>query len=505
MRSRTPYPFPPPTPLDHFRRKPERLTIHTTEKRLLTIVAIQLIFLPWALGGMFRWSQLVSLGLSLFAIAVALLPRDYDEATAPGQIPFRLFTWPKLRRFPIFWIGLTFLGYITVQAANPAWIYETDGRGWWLRGVEGIDWLPSGISVPFALGGPWRALVVYSSVWLTVCAVWIGLTRRRSLEILFTTLAANAFVLASLGIAQRALAADKIFWWWQPPADYFVSSFIYKNHAGAFFGLLFSLCVGLAYSHHLRSARRLDKSSPSGLFAFIAIAIAITVLLSYSRAATILLLLFLGVFSLIFFGRRFFSPSSSQRSSLASGVFLLLIFGAFIGFSGWTLQTNKAAGRMQELFEGRNNVHGSVNARLMLNDATWEMVKDRPLTGWGAGSFGFYFPVYQQRYPLLWMGSWGGRLFWEHVSNDYLEGLAEFGVLGVSLLFLGLGYAALRALKTAAWANPLALCVLGGTLFTLAHCAVDFNFYNPAILTTWAVLLFGALRWVELEEPVVAG
>jgi len=76
--------------------------------------------------------------------------RDYNEETAPGQPPFRLYTWPKLARFPVFWIGLLFLAYIAIQGFNPAWLYATDGQGWWMTAAQPIAWLPSSVDVPFA-------------------------------------------------------------------------------------------------------------------------------------------------------------------------------------------------------------------------------------------------------------------------------------------------------------------------------------------------------------------
>ena len=166
--------------LEHFRTRAPRQRIHPTEKFLLYVISAQLVFLPWALGGMLEWVQWVSFGLSVLGFGVSLFPRDYNEV-GPGQAPFRLYTWPKLARFPIFWLGLALLGYITVQGLNPAWVYVTDGKGWWMQAMPHRDWLPSGVDVPFGRWGPWRMLMIYASVLMTVCAVWIGFTRRRSL------------------------------------------------------------------------------------------------------------------------------------------------------------------------------------------------------------------------------------------------------------------------------------------------------------------------------------
>jgi O-antigen ligase len=342
-------------------------------------------------------------------------------------------------------------------------------------------------------------LIIYASVWLTVCAAWIGFTRRHSFLILFTALATNAFLLAGLGIAERGLGADKIFWLWKPPAGYFVSSFIYKNHAGAYFDLVLSLCAGLAYWHYERSQRRLDKSSPSGLFAFFATAVAIIVCFSYSRTATLLMFAFLIVLLAVFLWRQFAHPVGGQRNPLIVFV-LLCALGIFVSIGMKSLRIATFVERMTEL--RKQLEEPTPGARMLAAAATWDLAREKIVTGSGSGSFRFLFPIYQQNYPPI-HDDHGRRLYWEHAHNDYLEGLAEVGLVGAGLVLAALAYAAFCAVKLRVWGNPLALCVLGGTLLTLIHNAVDFNFYNPAILTTWWVLLFATLRWVQLEELAV--
>ena len=179
-------------PLDHFRAKTKRLKVHPTELSLLWVICAHLVFLPWAIGGMPSWAQFISLGLALLGFIVALLPRNYREEHT-GAASFRLIMWPKLIRFPLFWLGLALLGLIVVQALNPAWAYATDGKGWWMRGIPYTEWLPAGVAAPFSRWDAWRVLIVYSSIWLVLCAMWIGFTRRRSIQVLFLTLAFNFF------------------------------------------------------------------------------------------------------------------------------------------------------------------------------------------------------------------------------------------------------------------------------------------------------------------------
>lgn len=151
--------------LEHFRSDRRRLPLHPREKALLALVALHLCFLPWALGTMHVWSQLTSLGLGAAGMVLALIPRTYsgdyalpmshqvsglfasvsqsenrgqtpgwqlsrhaggatdpglaaasnrEPATASSQASgqattMRLTMWPRLLRFPLFWIGLALL------------------------------------------------------------------------------------------------------------------------------------------------------------------------------------------------------------------------------------------------------------------------------------------------------------------------------------------------------------------------------------------------------------
>ena len=486
--------------LEHFRTRAPRQRIHPTEKFLLYVISAQLVFLPWALGGMLEWVQWVSFGLSVLGFGVSLSPRDYKEV-GPGQAPFRLYTWPKLARFPIFWLGLALLGYITVQGLKPAWVYVTDGKGWWMQAMPHRDWLPSGVDVPFGRWGPWRMLMIFASVLMTVCAVWIGFTRRRSLQLLFTVLAANAFFLATLGIAQRATGADKIMWFWSMPGSTFVSTFYYKNHAGAYFNLVLGLCAGLALWHYERGLRRLDKSSPSGLFAFFSTAVVLLVVFSYSRTATILLFAFLIVGAVIFLWRQKRLPDTGNCSPFIT-VVILLALGAFIYLGLRSLRTERFMASMEQL---KNQVaEAGLGARAVASAATWEMAQAKLAFGWGAGSYRFCFPIYQQQHLTIF-GANGSRMYWDHAHNDYLELLAEFGMVGGTLLLLMAGYLVVRYLRLAAWQNPLALFGMIGCGLVAVHAIVDFHFYNPAILTTFCVIAAGVIRWAEIEDANPAG
>lgn len=441
------------------------------------------------------WSQGVSCGLSILSLGLALCPRVYSGKHSAGK-PVRLRTLPILLRFPIFWIGLAFLLYVLIQALNPAWKFTETDRGPWLQGVSCIAWLPAGLRTPFEPASPWRSLMIYSSAWLSACAIWTGLTRRKSLRILLVLLTINAFLLALFGLAERALHADRIFWSWTPPASYFVSSFVYRNHAGAYFDLTLAICCAVGFWYYRRQIRRQESSSPAVMFGLFAAVIAAIVLYSFSRGATILMLGLLAIVAGMI-GRLSFLSRDSSRSLLTI-VFVGLVFVIIVGLSLIGLKTDEIGERMRNL--GRQIDPHSESFRLVVYQATWEMAEDRLVLGWGAGSYYYCFSGYQARHPeICFARDSHRRLLFEHAHDDYLELLAEYGVVGCCLLVAGLAYCLFRLLCLRVWRHPSASILLLGCLVTMIHATFDFPFFNPAILITWCCLWPVMLRWLEIE------
>jgi O-antigen ligase len=445
------------------------------------------------------WSQGISCGSSALSLGLALWTRRYSGRPVT-QSPFRIQMHWRLLRFPIFWLGLMFLLYILIQALNPAWKYVRTGQTWWLQGVSCIEWLSSGTRTPFEQAGPWRSLMIYGSAWMSACAVWTGFTRRKPLRILLVLLTTNAFLLALFGLAERALHADRIFWFWSPPAGYFVSSFIYRNHAGAYFNLMLAVCSALGFWYYRRQVRRHESSSPAVMFGFLAAVIAAIVLYSYSRGATLLMIAFLAVVAGMI-GRRSFSSSGSNRA-LSTIVVVGFIFAAIVGLSLFSLKTEQMAERMRTLEQEINS--GFENKRLVLDRATWEMAQDRLATGWGAGSYRFCFPGYQIRYPEICIsGDTHKRMVFEHAHDDYLELLAEFGVAGCVFLAAGFFYYLWRLARLRVWRHAPASILLLGCFVTMVHAIFDFPFFNPAVLITWCCLWPVMVRWLEIEGYAV--
>ena len=486
-------------PLEMFRARTRRLHIHPQEKLLLAIISVHLVFLPWALGGMYLWTHLVSLAFALLGFAVALVPRDYTEEHT-GQGSFRLVMWPKQVKFPVFWLGLVFLAYVICQGLNPAWQFMQNERGqWWMQRIAYCEWLPAGVRAPIERGGPWRRLLVYLAVWLSVCSLWIGVTRRRSLQVIFAVIAANGMALAILGLFQRLLGNGKIFWFYNSANPSFFSSFIYKNHAGAYLNLTLFVACGIAGWYYLRGLRRLEKSNPAGIFAFFTTFIAINVLISYSRGATMVMLMFLAGAIGGFAYQQWKAPSGLRRPIVL--ITLILFFGFFLKTGLDALHTGPAWSRFAQAFSSEDL---SVKSRALATTASLEMLRDRWLTGRGAGSYVFLFTSYQQHYPDLWAPG-GARMLWEHAHNDLVEFPIELGLLGLLPLLGAALYFSVRLVRGYFWYNPLSTCVVFGLMLTLGHARYDFVFQNPAVLLTFWLMLAAATQFNEFEEAAGKG
>jgi len=329
------------------------------------------------------WSQFVSFGLALTGFALALIPRTHTEEFSDDGRRYRYIPSRRLLAFPGFWLGLTVLLYAFVQALNPAWNYASSGGDWWMEEKNHIAWLPTSATAPFADSNPWRTLLIWSSAWMLTCSLWIGLTRRASIRTLLVILTLNATLLAVIGILQHVAGNGKILWFITPSTHYAVATFLYKNHAGAFFNLMLAAAAATATWYYRRSERRLERTSPAPLFTLCAVALALIVALSFSRAATVLMLGFV-LISLIL-GATYMLRSARRPNVLLVG--LLTASLTILGFvSARQLRLEQAADKFQQLFT--TDRRESVEVRQLAAQATWDMASDQLATGWGAAPKG---------------------------------------------------------------------------------------------------------------------
>ncbi len=460
-------------------------SIPPLEKTLLGFLGLLLVFLPWALGTMHVWSQVAALGIAAICFLLSILPRGGDPVT-PGII--------KLIRFPVFYAGLLLLAYVAIQGSNPAWKYlELAGR-WFMIPIEGhISWLPTGTQTAFEAANPFRYLIIFGIPFLAICAIWCGLTRKESVYFILILLVLNGVALALLGLVQIFTGAEKIFWLIDHPASNTVASFIYRNHAAAYFNLIIGLSGGMALYYFHEGRLMLRRSDPSGIFLFFAVVIFIIVVLSLSRAGVVMATVtLLGLFCVFLFFALF------QKSTAANKSIAVSIMAMVVGFGGYV------AGRIDyDALIGRFDRMSRVDdfawdIRWSATVSTAQMFADNWLYGWGAGSFRWMFPAYMDRESGH--EAFQGERLWEFAHNDLIQFPAELGVVGMAIVLFILGFYGWQMVSRQVYRNPLIFFILFSLGITVLHSTVDFNFQNPAILTTWWVLLALATLLVRMER-----
>jgi O-antigen ligase len=471
-----------------------RPPIESRERLVLALTGSHLVFLPWAWGTMHAWSQLTSCGLAAAAFLVAVWPGAAREGADvhPEATPT---AWRRLVRFPLFWLGLAFVLLIVGQTLNISWNYERDARMWWMRRVDHISWLPTTIASPFGLYGAWRVLLFAVAAWLTVCTVWIGLNRRRSLKLLLLVVVGNAVVVAAVASVHRWSGESKLLWIRQFKDALGFGPFVYHNHGAAFLALAGVAALGLAAWYHFEALCRMARSSPALVWVLAWILIFGSVAVSGSRAGTGLLLVASLVAVLVFWLLRRALPTAAG----ASRALPVLVVALFLGWAAFFFAQADFGALERKIGDFRR--HGlqdeSYRDRLMARDLGYSMVQDRWMYGWGAGSFRFMFPLYAQRNPAVIAN---GNAHWEFLHNDWLQFVLEYGALGALLLAGALGWCGWRWVAWGGWRHPVAVMLLIACGQTLFHAWIDFPFQNPAILITWWVFMALGLRWLELEH-----
>lgn len=457
------------------------------------IAGLNLSFLPWAFGGVDLWSQIASLGLAGVMLTLALLRRD-DSGPADGEGRPGESAWSRLRTFPVFWAGLGLLGFIMVQAMNPAFHYTQEGTTWWLARAEHVPWLPAGMDAPLT-ENPWRTLLVWGSCWLNACALWTGITRRSSVILILTMVCTNAAIFAVFGLLQRAGGITEIYANRSVALPYFFAALIYKHHVAAYFSLLAFVALGLA----IRALRRnwLEPKT-SGIICIHSLGVAVlgaAVLVSFSFSGILLFGVVLLGLTAVLLGRQFrnIGPTRLLRPVLIMPAITVAAVVALAGAVGAGDFREKLHQQWQG--DGRN----AVNTRLLAYHRGWEMFQDRWISGWGAGCFVYGFTKYQRREPELTRTRYA-TLRWEHVHNDWLELLIELGVVGCLPIAAMAWFWVHRLGDLQFWRDPSLLAIVAGLVALALHALVDFPAQCPAVLTTAGALLPLTVRWAELSK-----
>ncbi len=290
-------------------------------------------------------------------------------------------------------------------------------------------------------------------------------------------LLAFGFGVALFAILQSFTFNGKIYWFRQlhhggTPFGPYVN----RNHFAGLMELILPLGLAILLLH----AARRDKLPLVALFTVVPVG---ALFLSASRGGITSFLVQVGFLGIVIWGR----PAGRKRPVAAA--VLLLLAGAFVAWLG-------VGSALQRLATIRSAEVSEVRRLTMIKDS-WHIFLDHPWIGSGVGTLVAVYPRYESFYD--------GKVV-EHAHNDYVETLAETGVIGTlfSLAFLVLLIRpALSVFKFRPNSFTLAahLGALVGCCGLLLHSLVDFNLHIPS--NALLFLLLAAL--VTSEDPPSEG
>jgi O-antigen ligase len=264
------------------------------------------------------------------------------------------------------------------------------------------------------------------------------------------------FVVSLFAIVQHFTFNGKLYWLVSLPSGAApFGPFVNCNHFAGFVELTVPLGLALLL---FRSWRREQVT----LLLLLTIVPIGALILSASRGGIIGLFL---EFALLAFLSR---AHRIGRTQLLGAVAIALVAGNFIVWLG----VSKAIERFEQL------THGGISRELRVSiyQDTWRIFRAHPLVGTGLGTLVAVYPRYASFY--------NGRTV-DHAHNDYLELLADTGIVGglcgLSFIVL-LFWPGLAGLQSAA--GYFARAMIAGSLAACAglllHSLLDFNLHIPS-------------------------
>ena len=329
--------------------------------------------------------------------------------------------------------------------------------------------------------------------------------------ILLAIIAAGLLV-AFVGIVERATWNGKMLWFFVPydwgqamfePLPRARGPFVNPDHFAGYLAMVFPLTLACALFPNLLTPQRAPLAFRIAC-AVAAFVILVAVLLSLSRGGWLGLAVGSAVMLLLATPRGIriarktahekdpepnperqllaFARSNRLRLALAGGAMVIALALLFVG--------------PDARFDAALRVHDSVSADYTILDriSAWKsglaMFRDFPVMGAGLGASPEILPRYQ-------LPPWT-ELYFNHAHNDYLELLAETGIVGTAL-FAWFAYLLIDRLRRGArWLTPAVTPAYAGVVGGIAAmCMIDlfdFDLRIPATALLFSVLLGLAIR-----------
>ena len=283
------------------------------------------------------------------------------------------------------------------------------------------------------------------------------------------------FLVAIFGILQHLTFNGKLYWFREMHYGGIpFGPYVNRNHFAGFAELVIPVALVPLV---------LGKVRPERWFAVILLALLPlgALFLSASRGGIISFAAELGVLALLLVLRR-----AGGKHVLAGAVVLLVAF-MLVSWLG--------VRQILERFSSMQTLEATSGKRASMRLDTWHIFREHPWSGTGLGTLQTVFNAYETLYDAKVVN---------HSHNDYLEALAETGIVGAACCawFLGaLFFRSLRRLLLQDKSFSAALHLSGLVACTgfLVHSLVDFNLHIPG--NALLFLLLANLATADISSP----
>jgi O-antigen ligase len=292
------------------------------------------------------------------------------------------------------------------------------------------------------------------------------LTRSSQARKLAVIFAIFGFALAAFALLQGVSPNGKLYWVRQPRmGGWIYGPYVNHNHYAGIMELLVPIPLVLSLSRLAHEKERIA----AGVAAAVMVG---TIFLSGSRGGMLAIFVELAVLAVVTLRQK------SVRIAIAATAFAVVLTAMLAWLGGKELTTRVSSISS----EARSEISGGM--RLSIDRDAVRMFRQKPVLGWGLRTFPVVYPQFRSFYT---------NFFVNEAHNDYLQLLAETGLLGFSVMLWFLIVLYRRVLsKLANWASDMngavtLACTLGFTGI-LVHSFLDFNLQIPANAAMFYVL-----------------
>jgi len=290
-------------------------------------------------------------------------------------------------------------------------------------------------------------------------------------------LMAYGFLVAAFALVQGVAPNGKLYWLRTPQmGGWIYGPYVNHNHYAGLMELLVPVPLVIALSRLAHEKTRIV----AGMVAAVMVG---TIFLCGSRGGMLAVFVELALFAAVLLRQK-----RTARIVLSAVAFAAVLVSLLVWLGGKQL-TSRVSSISTET---RGEISGGM--RLSIDRDGIRMFRQRPILGWGLGTFPVVYPQFRSFYT---------NFFVNEAHDDYVQLLAEMGTLGfaVMLWFLVTLFRRARQ-KIGKWPTEVGgaatLASILGVTGILVHSFVDFNLQIPA-----NAALFYVLCTVAAAQPLL--